>query len=124
MSFFILEDNITLRNKDELISTHIYMQFIKENIHFSQNDISVIVELYKMNGYKNKEEQDVFFKICLDKGYKSGIQSIRNTLNKYTSAGFLVKPRNLQRFVDTLFIPDMSNTKVGAIYKISYADNE
>lgn len=124
MSFCIIEDSIVLKSRDELISAHIYMQFKKHNIHFSENDINVIVELYKMNGYKNEEEQVLFFKNCLDKYYKSGAQSIRNTLNKYTKAGFLSKPKNLQRFVNKDFIPDIDSDKVGAIYKLTYASNQ
>ncbi len=124
MSFYIIQDNITLGSKDELIAAHIYMQFKKHNIHFSENDISVIVELYNINGYHNKEEQDAFFKTCIEKKYKSVAQSVRNTLNKYTEAGFLSKPKNLQRFVNKDFIPDIQNSKIGAIYKLTYAGNK
>lgn len=122
MPFYIIQDSITLRSRDELIATHIYMQFKKHNITFSENDINVLVELHKMNGYRNKEEQDTFFKTCLDKNYKKVEQSVRNTLNKYTEAGFLVKPRNLQRFVNKDFIPSIQNDKIGAIYKLSYVN--
>ena len=124
MSFFILEDNIVLKNKHELISAHVYMRLKKDNVHFSENDINVLVELYMMNGYSNKEEQDTFFQNCIDKKYKGNIQSIRNTLNQYTNAGYLEKPKNLKRFVKDSFIPSIKAKKIGAIYKLTYADNK
>jgi hypothetical protein len=124
MSFYILQDNIFLQSRDELLEAHVYMQFKKHNTIFSESDIKIIVELYKMEGYKNKKEQDEFFDICLSKGLKTAKQSLRNTLSDYTKAGFLTKPKNLHRFVSESFIPKTDAKQLGAIYKISYASNE
>lgn len=123
MSFYILEDNIILNNKHDLVCAHIYLQFKKDGVSFSENDINILAELYISNGYKNKAEQDLFFKMCLNKKYKKSFQSIRNTLNNYTNLGFLLKPKNLQRFVNVSLIPKIDAGNIGAIYKLSYANN-
>ena len=61
MSFLKIEESIIFDQKDTLISTHFYLQLKKQNINASPKDLGLLVELYKLGGYSNKEEQDKFF---------------------------------------------------------------
>lgn len=121
MYFLKIEENIIFPDKDDLIFTHFYLQTRKRGIEPSSKDISLLVELYKQNGYSNKEEQELFFNICIKKNYKKTIQSIRNTLNTYTERGILVKPKNSQRYINETFAPTYQDSKIGILYKMSHA---
>lgn len=120
MSFLKIEETITFPEKDSLISTHFYLQLKKYGIPISPKDLGLLVELYKLGGYSNKEEQATFFQTCLDKKFKKTIQSVRNTLNKYTERGILLKPKNSQRFISEDFSPAYSDIKLGIIYKMTH----
>ncbi len=120
MSFLKIEETITFPEKDSLISTHFYLQLRKHDIPISPKDLGLLVELYKIGGYSNKEEQAQFFDTCLRKRYKKTVQSVRNTLNKYTEKGILLKPKNSQRFISESFSPAYNNTRLGIIYKMTH----
>lgn len=120
MAFQKIEENIIFTDKDDLIFTHFYLQTRKKGIESSPKDISLLVTLYKQNGYSNKDEQEAFFSECIDKKYKKTIQSIRNALNKYTEEGILVKPKNSQRYVNEEFAPSYQDNKMGVIYKMTH----
>lgn len=120
MSFLKIEETITFKDKEELISIHFYLQLKKHNILISPKDLGLLVELYKAGGYSNKEEQALFFQTCLDKKFKKTVQSVRNTLNKYTEKGILIKPKNSQRVISSDFSPAYSETRLGIIYKMTH----
>ena len=120
MAFLKIEENIIFPERDDLIFTHFYLQTKKREIESSPKDISLLVELYKQGGYSNKEQQEAFFLKCIEKNYKKTIQSIRNTLNKYTEKGILVKPKNSQRYIDEDFSPAYQDNKIGVIYKMTH----
>lgn len=121
MSFLKIEESIVFKDRDNLISTHFYLQLKKMNIAISPKDLFLLVELYKMGGYSNKDEQNRFFDICIRNKYKKTIQSVRNTLNKYTEKGILLKPKNSQRYISGDFAPEYTDTKLGIIYKMTHS---
>lgn len=120
MSFLKIEESIVFNDRDNLISTHFYLQLKKLGIAISPKDLSLLVEFYKMGGYSNKDEQNLFFKKCIDNKYKKTMQSVRNTLNKYTKKGILLRPKNSQRYMSEEFAPEYSDTKLGIIYKMTH----
>ena len=120
MSFLKIEENIIFKERDTLISTHFYLQLKKIGINASPKDLGLLVELYKAGGYSNREEQDAFFQSCIEHKYKKTVQSVRNTLNKYTEKGILLKPKNSQRYISEEFAPSYNNVKLGIIYKMTH----
>lgn len=120
MSFLKIEENIVFKERDSLISTHFYLQLKKYDIDASPKDLELLVELYKLGGYSNKQQQNEFFQACIEKNYKKTIQSVRNTLNKYTEKGILLKPKNSQRYINQKFAPSYSDVKMGIIYKMTH----
>jgi hypothetical protein len=115
-------DRILLPYKKDVFRVHLYLKFIQYGIQPFENDIDIILELYLFGGYSNAEEQDSFFKLCLEKNYKKSKQSIRNTLSKYTNLGVLGKPKNTQLTVNERFIPKVECDKILLQHIVSHAE--
>ena len=86
-----------------------------------ENDIDIILELYLFGGYSNSEEQTKFIDICMEKGLKKSVQSVRNTLSKYVSIGLFDKPKNTILHINEKFIPNVSCDRIILEHKISHA---
>jgi dimeric dUTPase (all-alpha-NTP-PPase superfamily) len=115
-------DKILLSSLDSVLKLHLYLKMTQHNIRFYRKDIDIIVELYKFGGYSNLDEQSDFMKLCIDKGYKKSVQSIRNTFSKYITLGVLLKPKNCTLKVSDSYIPNVEFDKLVLQYIISHAD--
>jgi dimeric dUTPase (all-alpha-NTP-PPase superfamily) len=115
-------DKILLSSLDSVLKLHLYLKMTQHNIRFYRKDIDIIVELYKFGGYSNLDEQSDFMKLCIDKGYKKSVQSIRNTFSKYITLGVLLKPKNCTLKVSDSYIPKVEFDKLVLQYIISHAD--
>lgn len=114
-------DNVILNTRRDIIRVHLYTKFLQYGMQPIENDISMIVDLYFYGGY-TKETQQGFFDLCLEKKYKKIIQSLRNTLSKYTKLGVLEKPKNRELFVSTKFIPKIDCDLFVLQQNITHAD--
>lgn len=114
-------DRILLPNKKDVLRVHLYTKLLQHGIKPYKYDIEILIELYCFGGYNNSEEQSSFFKICLDKGYKRTIQSVRNTLSTYTTLKVLDRPRNSILHVNKDFIPQTVFDKLVLQHMISHA---
>lgn len=114
-------DKIILPDKKDVLRVHLYLKFVQHDIQPFENDIDIILELYLFGGYRNSDEQEQFFDICLGKEYKKSKQSIRNTLSKYTNLGVLEKPRNMYLIVSQKFIPSIPFDKLVLQHIVTHA---
>jgi hypothetical protein len=94
MDVTFLEDKILLEDKDDVIRVYIYTKLTQWGVKPYEHDIDILLELYNLGGYKNKEQQLGFINSCLEKKFKRTAQSVRNTLSKYTGLRILNKPKN------------------------------
>lgn len=111
---------LLLKNKRDVVRIHLYTKLIEKGIIPYDKDLDVLINLYEIGGYSNEREQTQFFNSCLNNKYKKSIQSIRNTLAKYTEIGILKKPKNKERFVSEKWIPSSFDSKLFLDYKISH----
>lgn len=115
-------DKILLPGKRDALRVHLYLKLIQYGIQPFENDIDIILELYTFGGYNTAEKQEEFFNLCLNKKLKKTEQSIQNTLSKYTNLGVLEKPKNLVRFVNEKFIPNVEFDKLVLQHIVSHAE--
>lgn len=115
-------DKVLLDQKRDVLRLHLYFKLLQFGIKPFENDIDIILELYLFGGYSNSEQQAKFIDICMQKGLKKSIQSVRNTLSKYVNIGIFDKPKNTILSVNDKFIPNVSCDKLVLEHKISHAN--
>ena len=121
MQIISFSDKFLLGEKRDVLRLHLYSKLLQFGIKPFENDIDIILELYLFGGYSNSEEQTKFIDICMEKGLKKSVQSVRNTLSKYVSIGLFDKPKNTILHVNEKFIPNVSCDRIILEHKISHA---
>lgn len=114
-------DKVLLQDKRDVLRIHLYFKLVQYGIRPFENDIDIIIELYMFGGYSNSEEQARFIDLCLKKGFKKSIQSLRNTLSKYVSMGIFEKPKNTILRISDRYIPKVECDKLVLQHIISHA---
>lgn len=76
------------------------------------------MELYDFGGFISKEQEKDFFSRCIEKGYRTTDQSVRNVLAKFTKNGVLNRPKLHHRSIKDVFLPEISTDLVGLKYTI------
>lgn len=109
-----------LKGKKDVLRLHLYAKLLSIGVIPYEKDLDVLVALYEAGGYKNDVEQHEFFNFCLEKSLKKSVQSIRNTLAKYTELGVLDKPKNTVRFLNEKWLPQIEADRIVLDYKISH----
>lgn len=117
-----VSDKTLLKTKRDVIRLHLYLKFLERGIRPLEKDMELILELFEFGGYMNKEEQDDFIHLCLEKEYRKSEQSVRNTLSKYVSLGVFKKSKNTKLKVSEDFIPSVDCNKIVLKYIVSHAD--
>lgn len=120
MDIKVLRDTILLSDRDDVIRLYIYAKLADWNIKPYEHDIDIILELYKMGGYSNKQEQSNFISTCLSKKFKRTSQSVRNTLSTYTNLKVFRKRKWLSLIVSEDFIPPINCDKLVITPSISH----
>lgn len=120
MDIKIISEKMLLKDRKDVLRLHLYSKLLNKGIVPYDRDLDILVSLYEYGGYKNSKEQNEFFNLCLDKSLKKSIQSIRNTLAKYTDLGVLDKPKNTIRFMNENWLPKLNGNKIVLDYKISH----
>lgn len=114
-------DTVLLEEKRDVIRLHLYFKLLQFGIKPFENDIDIILELYLFGGYSNSDEQTKFIDMCMKKGLKKSVQSVRNTLSKYVSVGLFDKPKNTILSVNEKFIPKVLCDKLVLEHRVSHA---
>lgn len=120
MNIKLIKEVMLLKNRKDVLRLHIYTKLLSVGVIPYDKDLDVLVALYEFGGYKNDTQQQNFFKLCLDDSLKKSVQSIRNTLAKYTKIGILDKTKNNVRFISEKWLPTLNGDKIVLDYKISY----
>lgn len=111
-----------LKDRRDVVRIHFYIKLIQKGIVPYDKDLDVLINLYEMGGYSNEKEQLQFFNSCIYNKYKKSIQSIRNTLAKYTEIGVLNKPKNKKRFISDVWMSPFNDNILFLDYKISHTN--
>lgn len=112
MEIKVLQDKILLKDKKDVLRWYLYGKMLQYGIKPFENDLNILLELYKFGGYNNAEEQQNFIQLCLDKKLMRSGQSVRNTLSKYTSLKVLDKPKSRILRLNEKFIPRVDCEKL------------
>jgi hypothetical protein len=122
MNIKCFSDKVLLSSKVDVLRVHLYFKFVQHDIRPYENDISILLELYKQGGYRNGEEQRRFIDSCLEKKLKKSKQSVRNTVSKYISLGVLEKPKNSTLYISEKFLPRIECDRLMLQHFISHAE--
>lgn len=122
MQIKAFSDTVLLSKKKDVLRLHLYLKFLQYGIKPFENDINIILELYLFGGYKTKEEQEKFIKLCLDKKLKRSGQSVRNTLSTYVTRKVCDKPKKSMLSLNEKFIPQVTCDKLVLQHVISHAE--
>jgi hypothetical protein len=109
-----------LKERRDVLRLHLYSKLLSVGAIPYERDLDVLVALYEFGGFSDEKEQQEFFELCLTKDLKKSVQSIRNTLAKYTKMGILLKPKNKARFINDKWLPKLGDGKIVLDYKISH----
>lgn len=120
MDIKVISEKMLLKDRKDVLRLHLYSKLLNKGIVPYEKDLDILVTLYEYGGYRNNKEQNEFFTLCLDNSLKKSIQSIRNTLAKYTDLGVLDKPKNTIRFLNESWLPKLDGNKIVLDYKISH----
>lgn len=122
MTIKAFTDRVLLKERNDVLRVHLYFKLIQYGIKPYENDLSIMIELYLFGGYSNSVDQMKFLSLCMSKGYKKSLQSIRNTLSKYVSLGVFDKPRNKHLSLNEKYIPKVECDKLVLQHVISHAE--
>ena len=112
MKYVSFGEKIILPTRRDVLKVHLYAKLLLLGVIPYEKDLDVLVELYEIGGYANDVEQLRFFNTCLTKQFKKSVQSVRNTLAKYTELGVLSKPKNKKRKFSDEWLPDLADDVV------------
>lgn len=116
----MISERLLLKDRKDVLRVHLYCMILNKGVVPYEKDLDVLIALYEMGGYSNGEEQAKFFSDCIERKFKRTIQSIRNTLAKYTEIGVLKRPRNKKRFLSEDCLPSVTTNKIILNHQISH----
>jgi hypothetical protein len=116
----VITEKLLLKDRRDVLRLHLYSRLLDKGVVPYEKDLDILITLYEYGGYRNNKEQQKFFDICIDSSLKKSIQSIRNTLAKYTDLGVLDKPKNTIRFINEAWLPKLDGNQIVLDYKISH----
>lgn len=120
MNIKVISEKMLLRDRKDVLRLHLYSKLLNIGVIPYEKDLDVLVALYTCGGYRNDREQHEFFDHCLEQSFKKSVQSVRNTLAKYTELGVLNKPKNTVRYLSEKWLPNIDGDRIVLDYKISH----
>ena len=117
MDVAVIEDNLVLPTKREVLKLHILTKLRTKRIPYTENELDVLVELSEFGGYDENSERD-FLNRCVELKYRGSVDSTANVISKYVLAGVILKKKKRVRDLNPEFLPPITSKTVGLSYKI------